>query len=75
VKLFGEFRNQEEKLKTVPQGYSSDNENIELLKLKSFVAYHNFTDKDMTKEGIVSEIATLCSKIYPLNEFLKNAVS
>jgi uncharacterized protein (TIGR02453 family) len=75
VKLFGDFRNQEEKLKTAPQGYSPDNENIELLKLKSFVAYHKFTDEDMTKEGIVNKIAALCSKIYPLNEFLKNAVS
>src|SRR3569833_2922781 len=32
-KLFGEFRKQEQ-LKTVPQGYSPDNENIDLLKLK-----------------------------------------
>lgn len=75
IELFGEFRNQEEKLKSVPQGYSADNENIELLKLKSFVAYRNISNRDMTKEGIVDEIAALCSKIYPLNEFLKNAVS
>lgn len=75
LKLFGNFRNQEEKLKTVPQGYSLDNENIELLKLKSFVAYHNFTDTEMIKEGIVDKISALCSKIHPLNEFLKNAVS
>ncbi|MBS1531784.1 MAG: DUF2461 domain-containing protein [Bacteroidetes bacterium] len=74
-KLFGEFRNQEERLKTVPQGYSPDNENIDLLKLKSFVAHHNFTDKEMQQEGVVQRIAEVCSKIYPLNVFLKNAVS
>jgi len=73
-KLFGEFRKQEQ-LKTVPQGYSADNENIDLLKLKSFVAEHSFTDKEMTTEGIVQQIASMCSKLYPLNVFLKNAVS
>ncbi|HWD86480.1 MAG TPA: DUF2461 domain-containing protein [Mucilaginibacter sp.] len=73
-KLFGEFRNQEQ-LKTVPQGYSPDNENIALLKLKCFVAETGFTDKEMQKEGIVQRIAEVCSKIYPLNIFLKNAVS
>jgi uncharacterized protein (TIGR02453 family) len=73
-KLFGEFRNQE-KLKTVPRDYSPDNENIELLKLKSFVAEHPFTNDELTKEGIIDTIVAMCSKIYPLNEFLKNAVS
>jgi len=73
-KLFGEFRKQEQ-LKTVPREYSADNENIELLKLKSFVAAHDLTDKDLSKEGVVKDIATICGKIYPLNVFLKNAVS
>jgi uncharacterized protein (TIGR02453 family) len=75
VKLFGNFRNQEMSLKTVPQGYSSDNENIDLLRLRNFVALHNFTDKELQQEGIVKEIASICGRIYPLNEFLKNAVS
>lgn len=74
-KLFGEFRNQEERLKTVPQGYSAENENIDLLKLKSFVAERNFSDADLQKEGVVQKIAAVCEAIYPLNVFLKNAVS
>ncbi len=73
-KLFGEFRKQEQ-LKTVPREFSADNENIELLKLKSFVAAHDFTDKNLSKEGVVKDIANVCAKIYPLNVFLKNAVS
>lgn len=73
-KLFGEFRKQEQ-LKTVPQGYGPDNENIDLLKLKCFVAETGLTDKQMQTEGIVQQIAGICSKIYPLNVFLKNAVS
>ncbi len=73
-KLFGEFRNQE-KLKTNPREYSAGNENIELLKLKCFVAAHNLTNEELGKEGVVKKIATICSKIYPLNVFLNNAVS
>jgi len=73
-KLFGEFRKQEQ-LKTVPREYSADNENIDLLKLKSFVAAHDLADAELEKEGVVKKIAAICSKIYPLNVFLKNAVS
>ncbi|MGZ3777917.1 MAG: DUF2461 domain-containing protein [Mucilaginibacter sp.] len=73
-KLFGEFRKQEQ-LKTVPQGYNADNENIDLLKLKSFVAERNFSDAELQKEGVVKKIVAVCEDIYPLNVFLKNAVS
>jgi uncharacterized protein (TIGR02453 family) len=74
VRLFGDFR-QQERLKTVPREYGVDNENIELLKLKSFIAGNNFSDKDLMQEGVIGKIAAVSSKIYPLNEFLKNAVS
>ncbi len=73
-RLFGDFRKQEQ-LKTVPREYSADNENIELLKLKSFVAAHNLTDGELEKEGVIKNIAAICSKIYPLNVFLNNAVA
>jgi uncharacterized protein (TIGR02453 family) len=73
-RLFGDFRKQEQ-LKTVPRDYSADNENIELLKLKSFVAAHNLTDGELEKEGVIKNIAAICSKIYPLNVFLNNAVA
>ncbi len=73
-KLFGDFRKQEQ-LKTVPQGYDANNPNIDLLKLKSFVAMHQFTDLEMSTEGIIQQIGDLCSAIYPLNVFLNNAIS
>src|ERR1700754_7231 len=70
IKLFGDFR-QQEQLKSVPQGYSPDNENIDLLKLKSFVAWHKITDKDIVKKNAAEEIAEVCSHIHPLNVFLR----
>jgi len=73
VKLFGDFRKQET-LKTLPRDYSADNQNIDLLKLKSFVAFHYLDDKELMKKDAVKNIATICSKIYPLNVFLNNAI-
>lgn len=73
-KLFGEFRNQEA-LKSIPRDYSADNENIDLLKLKSFVAFHPFKDDELMKQNAAETIAGICSKIQPLNVFLNNALT
>jgi uncharacterized protein (TIGR02453 family) len=73
VKLFGDFRKQEQ-LKTVPKGYDADNENLDLLKLKSFVALHPLTDADLLEPDAVKNIAEIYRHIRPLNVFLKNAL-
>jgi uncharacterized protein (TIGR02453 family) len=73
VKLFGKFRSQDQ-LKTIPRDYSADNENIELLKLKSFIVMHSLEDKDLLSSNAAEKIAFICSKIYPLNVFLRNAI-
>ena len=73
VKLFGDFRKQEQ-LKSVPREYAVDNENIGLLKLKSFVAFHQMSDEELLKGDAVDTIATICSKICPLNVFINNAL-
>ena len=73
-KLFGDFRKQEQ-LKTVPREYSADNENIELLKLKNFIVWHQVKDKELTKPNVVEYLASIGSKIYPLNAFLRNAIT
>ena len=72
-KLFGEFRDQEQ-LKTIPQGYEADNENIALLKLKSFVASHNLSDTDLQKKDITDKIVGIFKEIKPLQMFLQNAI-
>ena len=75
VKLFGKYREQEDKLKTVPKGYEADNEHIDLLKLKSFIAFHPLTDKVLLKKGAEEYLAGVCSKLNPMNQFLKNALA
>jgi uncharacterized protein (TIGR02453 family) len=74
IKLFGEFRKQEQ-LKNVPREYGPENENIDLLKLKSFVAFRKLGDEELMKKDAVAHITDICSKIYPLNVFLNNALS
>jgi uncharacterized protein (TIGR02453 family) len=74
VELFGDFRAQDQ-LKTTPKGYDADNENIDLLKLKSFIVSHPLKDKEVTSARATDEIADICNKLYPLNVFLKNALA
>jgi uncharacterized protein (TIGR02453 family) len=74
VKLFGDFRKQDQ-LKTTPKGYDADNENIDLLKLKSFIVSHPLKDKEMTSANVANAIVEVCSKLYPLTVFLKNAIA
>jgi len=73
-KLFGEFRDQES-LKTMPKGYGTDHEEIALLKLKNFVAMHNFSDAELCKPNAVKNVVAVLSEIYPLNVFLNNAIA
>ena len=74
IELFGEFRKQEQ-LKSVPREYDAANENVDLLKLKSFVAFHQLKDEALVIRDSVTDIAALCGKIYPLNVFLNNAIT
>jgi uncharacterized protein (TIGR02453 family) len=73
-KAFGEFRDQE-KLKTLPKGYDADNEHIDLLKLKSFIAYRDLSDKQLTGNNATKLVAGFCEQIHPLNVFLNNAIN
>lgn len=71
---FGEFRNQEQ-LKSLPRDYDADNDNISLLKLKSFAATHRFTDEEMLRPDSAKRVAAVLANIYPLTIFLNNAIA
>ncbi|MDB5285961.1 MAG: hypothetical protein JWR05_910 [Mucilaginibacter sp.] len=74
IKLFGEFRKQDQ-LKTVPRDYNAENPNIDLLKLKSFIVSHPLKDKELMGAKAADEIVEVCNNLYPLNVFLKNALA
>jgi uncharacterized protein (TIGR02453 family) len=66
---FDEF----DKLKTMPKGYPKDHPQIELLKLKSFIVSHNFSDKEVLDPKFVKNVANYAKAIKPLNDFIKEA--
>ena len=63
-----------DKLKTAPKGYGKDHPHIELLKHKSFIVSHPFTDKEVKDKKFVKHIAEAAKIIKPLNDFLKDAI-
>lgn len=74
IKLFGEFRNGNS-LKVMPKGYPADHEDISLLKLKDFIAMHDFKDSELVKADSYKTVANVLGKIFPLNVFLNNAIA
>lgn len=65
----------EDKLKTAPKGYPKDHPEVELLKLKSFIAVHDFKLKEITAENFLSTCVKGCKTLVPLNTFLTKAIS
>nr|WP_068887892.1 DUF2461 domain-containing protein [Pedobacter panaciterrae] len=66
---------QEDKLKKAPKGYETDHPQIELLKLKSFIAIFPLKDEEFLKPGIVDKLKTAFESVYPFILFLRNAVA
>ena len=64
-----------DKLKTAPKGYAKDHPHLDLLKNKSFVVSHRFTDADVTSKTFVKKVANTCKTLKPLNDFLTEAIA
>lgn len=71
--LFGPV--QGEKLQRAPKGYPADHPNLELLKLKSFLAIHSFPDEEVKKADFPQKLIEACRTVQPFNEYLNVAVS
>ena len=65
----------EDKLKRPPQGYSEDNEQIELIKNKHFIASHEIPDDWITSPDLKERILEICGWMLPLNKFLYRAIA
>ncbi|CAN5206432.1 DUF2461 domain-containing protein [soil metagenome] len=73
-KWFGALET-EYKLKTMPKGYAIDNPRIELLKNRSFIVSHDFTDAQVKDKKFLKQIVEAAKVMKPLNAFLKEAIS
>lgn len=72
-KHFGEI--QGEKLSRAPRGYPVDHPNIELLKLKSFIALRKFSDEEVLQGNFMEEVIKSYRTVQPFNEYLNVAIS
>lgn len=66
---------QEDKLKKAPTGYEIDHPNIELLKLKSFVAIYNINESEFFKSSITDKLTIAFANIQPFVLFLRQATT
>lgn len=64
-----------DRVKTAPKGYPKDHPQIELLKNKSFISSHAFTDAQVNDKKFVKKVAEVCKAIKPLNDFLTEAIA
>jgi uncharacterized protein (TIGR02453 family) len=71
--LFGEVDG--EKLVRPPQGYSVDNENIELLKLKQYVIRRSFSDEEVLSENLITKITETYQEALAFMQFFDVAVA
>ena len=72
-KLF-ESLDPDDRLKTAPKGYPADHPQIELLRNKSFIVSHSFTDKEVMDKKFIKKVADVARTLKPLNDFLNQAV-
>jgi uncharacterized protein (TIGR02453 family) len=64
-----------DRLKTAPKGYAKDHPHLELLKNKSFIVSHAFTDAEVKDKKFVKNVAAVARSIKKLNDFLNEAIS
>jgi uncharacterized protein (TIGR02453 family) len=57
-----------EKLRTVPRGYTADNEMIDILRMKSLVMSYDLSDKKLENYK-ASDVAAIFRLMYPVNQF------
>jgi uncharacterized protein (TIGR02453 family) len=64
-----------DKLKTTPKGYPKDHPYIDILKNKSFVVSHLFTDAEVTNKNFVKKVVEAARVLKPLNDYLAEAIA
>ena len=65
----------EDTLKNPPRGYDNFNEGIKWIKLKSFVAFCNFSDKDVVKPDFYKTASEKLTHLLPLINFLNRSTA
>lgn len=64
----------EDSLKRAPKGYDPEHPQIDLLKLKSYIATFPIKDSELFKPTILNHLKKAFESVYPFAQFLKKAV-
>jgi uncharacterized protein (TIGR02453 family) len=67
-------RSKEFVLSRVPKGYETDNPAAEYLKMKSFIAFFNIRDTELTSKDLVKKTVAAFEALQPLLDFLNESV-
>lgn len=73
-KAFGGFSS-ENAVKTAPKGFSTDDENIDLIRLKSFVVRHRFTDEEVFSEGFKDSLVQHYRLLRPFFDYMSSVLT
>jgi uncharacterized protein (TIGR02453 family) len=73
-KYYGDL-DTEYKLSRPPKGYDKDHPDIELLKLNSYIAWHDFKDAEVLSKKFIAEAAKGAKIMKPFLDFLNTATS
>lgn len=71
-KTFGAIEG--EKLKRVPKGYDAQHPEVEYLKMKSFVAVHKLTDRQVISPDFFKQAVQVFKVLQPFDAFLNQAI-
>ena len=70
--FFGELDG--ERLKTAPQGYRKDHPDIDLLRLKQFLAEHSFSNEEVLADDLAAQIIAMCEAMKPFLTYIQTAL-
>ncbi|HKK73976.1 MAG TPA: DUF2461 domain-containing protein [Saprospiraceae bacterium] len=72
--FFGGLTEDDQKLKTSPQGYTQDHRHIELMRRKNFAAIHPLTQKEVVGDDLVDIVERAYLELKPLNDYFERAL-
>lgn len=73
-KSFGNF-NREYAVKTAPKGFNKEDQNIDLIRLKSFFVNHHFTDKEVFAADFMDNLIHHYQLLRPLFNYMSDVLT
>ncbi len=74
-KVFGGTFNAWNPVKTAPKGFSKEDPNIDLIRLKNFVVTHNFTDAEVLAPTFVEEVIAYFEVLKPFFDYMSEVLT